>query len=134
MQITFNWEAVALATVLSWVLYVLWFSPFVFGGPWQRLEQLSDEGVRAGLLLRLGLAFVASAAQSVCLDGFFNFTRSNNFYMGALAALQLSLCLAVPAGVMLLVMGRRNAGLIGIYLGWLLLSQILCGGLLAAFT
>jgi hypothetical protein len=134
MQITFDWEAVALATVASWVLYVLWFSPFVFGGPWQRLEQLSDEGVRAGLLVRLCLAFAASAAQAVCLDGFFNFTRSNNFYMGALAALQLCVCLAVPAGVLMLHMGRRKPGLIGIYLGWLLLSQMLCGGLLAAFT
>jgi Protein of unknown function (DUF1761) len=134
MQIAFDWEAVALATVLSWILYVLWFSPFVFGGLWQRLEQLSDEGVREGLLTRLILALVASAAQSLCLDGFFNFTRSNNFYMGALAALQLCLCLAVPAGILLLVMGRRKPGLIGIYLGWLLLSQILSGGILAAFT
>lgn len=134
MQITFNWEAVALATVVSWIFYVLWFSPFVFGGPWQRLEQLSDEGVQAGLLARLGIAFVASAAQSICLDGFFNFTRSSNFYMGALASLQLCLCLAVPAGILLLVMGRRKPGLIGIYLGWLLLSQMLCGGLLAAFS
>jgi len=54
--------------------------------------------------------------------------------MGALAALQLCLGMAVPAGVLLLVMGRRRAGLICIYLGWLLLSQVLAGGLLASFS
>ncbi|HTB21382.1 MAG TPA: DUF1761 domain-containing protein [bacterium] len=134
MNIEFHWGAVAISATASFVLYVLWFSPFVFGRAWQRLEQLSDEGVRAGLLLRLGLAVVAATAQAFCLDGFFNFTRSSDFVMGALAALQLCLGLAVPAGILLLVMGRRRAGLIGIYLGWLLVSQVLAGGLLANFS
>jgi hypothetical protein len=134
MNIEFHWGAVALAAGASWILYVLWFSPYVFGRAWQSLEQLSDEGVRAGLLPRLGLALVAASAQAFCLDGFFNFTRSNSFVMGALAALQLCLGMAVPAGVLLLVMGRRRAGLICIYLGWLLLSQVLAGGLLASFS
>jgi hypothetical protein len=133
MQIVFHWQAVALATAAAWVLYVLWFSPFLFGGLWQRLEQLSDEGVRAGLLTRLALALVAAAAQAICLAGFFNFTQSSSFAMGALAALQLGLGLAAPAVVLLLVMGRRKAGLLGIYLGWLLISQLLAGGLLAAW-
>jgi len=123
---------VALATLAGLVLHVIWFSPYVFGALWQRLEQLSDEGVRAGLLARLALAFAASAGQALVLAGFFNFTGSNTFLMGALAALQLSVGLAAPIAVMVLVMGRRHAALIGVYLGWLLLSQVLAGGLLAA--
>lgn len=133
MQIAYHWQAVAAATAMAWVLFVLWFSPYAFGGLWQSLEQLSDEGVRAGLAARLGLAFVASAAQALCLAGFFNFTQSSTFVMGLLAALQLSLCLAIPAGLLMLVMGRRHPGLIGIYLGWVLLSQALTGGLIAAW-
>jgi len=132
MQIVFHWRAVALATAAAWFLYVLWFSPFLFGGLWQRMEQLSDEGVRAGLLSRLGLALVVAAAQALCLDGFFNFTRSGSFLMGSLAALQLSLGLFVPAGALMLLMGRRKLGLWGVYLGCILLGQMLAGGILAA--
>ncbi|MGH7442202.1 MAG: DUF1761 family protein, partial [bacterium] len=121
------------ATAAAWVLFVVWFSPFVFGGAWARLENLSDEGVRSSLLPRLGLALLISVAQALCLAGFFNFTGSDGFLMGALAGLQLCVGLVLPAGLLILLMGRRHPALIGIYLGWLLLAQALAGGILAAW-
>jgi Protein of unknown function (DUF1761) len=133
MSIMFNWPAVALAALSGLVLHLIWFSPYVLGGPWQRLEKLDDADVKAGLLPRLGFAFLVSAAQSLCLAGFMNFTQSNTFLMGVLAALQLGLGLAVPAIAMVLVMGRRRLGLTGIYVGWLLLSQAMAGGILASW-
>ncbi len=133
MQILFNWPAVALAALSGLVLHLIWFSPYVFGSLWQRLEGLSDNAVKDGLLPRLGIALLASAAQSVCLAGFLNFTQSNTFLMGVLAALELGVCLAGPIVAMVLVMGRRRIGLLGIYLGWLLLSQAMAGGLLASW-
>jgi Protein of unknown function (DUF1761) len=133
MSIEFNWPAVALAALSGLVLHLIWFSPYVLGGLWQRLEKLSDADLKAGLLPRLGLATLVCAAQSLCLAGFMNFTQSNTFLMGVLAALQLGIGLAGPAIAMVLVMGRRPAGLIGIYLGWLLLSQAMAGGILASW-
>jgi hypothetical protein len=133
MQIVFHWQAIGLATVAAWFVYVLWFSPFVFGSLWQRLERLSDESVRAGLLPRLGLAVVVAAAQAVVLAGFFNFTRSSSIEMGALAALQLSLGLFAPGAALIVVMGGRKSALVAIYVGGMVLSQIVAGGLLAGW-
>jgi hypothetical protein len=133
MQILFNWPAVALAAFAGLVLHIIWFSPYILGSVWQRLEGLSDDQVKAGLLPRLGVALIAAAAQSICLAGFLNFTQSNTFLMGVLAALELGACLAGPIVAMVLVMGRRRAALLGIYLGWLLVSQAMAGGLLASW-
>ena len=133
MHINYNWQAVAVSTIVGLVLYGIWFTPYVCGGLWQRLEQLSDEGVRASLLPRLAVALIVSAAQSLCLGGFLNFTQSSSFAMGVLLALQLSLGLVVPALALFLLMGRRPIALMGVYLGWLLLSQMVAGGLLATW-
>jgi len=92
---------------------------------WQTLQQIAGGTDSAAL--------IAAAAQSICLAGFLNFTQSNTFLMGVLAALELGACLAGPIVAMVLVMGRRRAALLGIYLGWLLVSQAMAGGLLASW-
>ncbi len=130
MPIVFHAKAVFAAAAAQWVFYVLWFSPFFLGGLWQRLEQVPDEGMRTDLAARLGLALAVALAQALCLEGFFNFTHSDTFTMGALAGLQLGLGLAAPGAVLMLLMGRRKPGLIPVYVGWLLLSQALAGGIL----
>ena len=133
MQIYYNWPAVAVATLLGIVLHALWFSPLLLGGLWQRKEGLNDEQVRTGLLPRLGLAALASAAMALALAGFFNFTGSNTFLQGVLAGAQLSLGLVLPAQALALVMGRKGAGLLALHLGLSLLNAVLVGGLLAAW-
>ncbi len=132
MTIVFPWPAIALAAAAAWILHLLWFSPFAFGDAWARLEGLDDAGARAALPGRLALAALASAAQALCLAGFFNFTGSRGFLMGALAGLQLCLGLAVPGGLLILAMGRRRLALGAVYLGWLVVAQVLAGGVLAA--
>jgi len=133
MQITFYWPAVALCTLLGVVIHAIWFSPLVMGGLWQRLAQLSDEDARKGLLPRLGLALLASFATSLCLSGFFNFTGSSTFMMGAMAGLQFLLGLVIPAMALTHVMARRPPLLLVLDLGPVLLNAIVLGGVLAAW-
>jgi hypothetical protein len=133
MDIDINWPAVTLATLLGLIVYLIWFSPYAFGGLWKRLEQFPADSDWPDLLPRLIAALVVYFAHALCLDGFFNFTKSNTFFMGVLAALQLSVGLAVPMLALSLIMGRRKIGLIAIYGGWMLLCQALAGGLLAAW-
>lgn len=133
MIINYNWPAVALAMLLGVVLHAIWYSPYVFGGLWARLEGLEDEEVRRGFLPRLGVAVLASAALAFGLAGFFNFTGSNSFLLGALAGLQLTGALALPSLALVLVMGRRPMGLLAVHAGALLLSATLIGGLLGAW-
>lgn len=133
MQITYYWPAVALCTLLGVVIHTIWFSPLVLGGLWQRLTGLSDEDARQGLLPRLGLALLSAFATSLCLAGFFNFTGSSTFMMGAMAGLQFFLGLVVPAIALVHVMARRPLLLLALDLGPVLLNALVLGGLLAAW-
>lgn len=56
-----NWSAVALCAVSSLVLGGIWYSPILFGKPWQRAAGLSDEQAQSGnMAMIFGLAFLLS--------------------------------------------------------------------------
>ena len=43
-----NWLAVLAATIASFVIGFLWYSPLLFSKIWQREAKLSDEDIRSG--------------------------------------------------------------------------------------
>jgi hypothetical protein len=61
-----NLLAVVAAALASFVLGGLWYSPILFGKPWQRETGLTDERLKAGNMgLIFGLAFVLSLAAAL---------------------------------------------------------------------
>ena len=61
-----NWLAVGAATLVAFMLGGLWYSPALFGKPWQRLTGLSDETLKGGNMAAIFggsfvLAFIAAA-------------------------------------------------------------------------
>ncbi len=132
MQIVFHWQAVAMAALVGLIVSAVWYSPLVFHKAWQRLSGLSDEALQQGFLPSLGIAAVGSLLSAVCLDAAFNFTGSNSFGMGALAGLQLSLGLVVPALAAEHAFGRRPWALLALNLGPVLINAVLMGGLIAS--
>ena len=133
MNLVINWGGVALAAGVGLFIYALWYSPFVFGKLWQRLEGVDEAGAAAGVLPRLSAALVAAFLQGLVLAADFNFTGSNNFLMGSLAGAQLWLCLAAPVLALAELPGRRSWGLLGLHAGVVLLVLVLQGGLLASW-
>jgi hypothetical protein len=133
MSLVINWGGVAVATLVGVFLFALWYSPFVFGKLWQRLEGLDDGQATAGVLPRLGAALAAAFLQALLLAGAFNFTGSNSFLMGSLAGAQLWLCLVAPALALAEVPGRRSWALLGLHSSVVLLVLVLQGGLLASW-
>ncbi|HTB33699.1 MAG TPA: DUF1761 domain-containing protein [bacterium] len=133
MSLMINWGGVAVATLVGVFLYSLWYSPFVFGKAWQGLEGLDDAQAGSGVLPRLGAALGAAVLQALLLAGAFNFTGSNSFLMGSLAAAQLWLCLVLPALALAELPGRRAWGLLAMHSGVILLVLVLQGGLLASW-
>jgi hypothetical protein len=133
MNLVINWGGVALATGVGVFIYALWYSPFVVGKLWQRLEGLDDAQAAAGVLPRLGAALAAAFLQGLLLAGSFNFTGSNDFLMGSLAAAQLWLCLVAPALALVELPGRRSWRLLSLHAGVILAVMVLQGGLLASW-
>lgn len=134
MQIVFHWQAVLLATLVGVIISSIWYSPLVFLKAWQRLSGLSDEQLKAGMgpLAGLGLALAGSLITALCLDGFFTFTGSRDFMMGAMAGLQLGLGLVVPAMAVEHAFARRPWPLLALNLGPVLINAVLMGGLIAS--
>jgi len=56
---TLNWLAIISATLLSFVIGSLWYSPVAFGNTWMREVQLTEEQMkRSNMALIFGTAFV----------------------------------------------------------------------------
>ena len=54
-----NWIAVLVATLASFALGALWYSPALFGKAWQRETGLTDEKLKQGNMAQIfGLSFV----------------------------------------------------------------------------
>ena len=57
-----NWWAVVAATIASFVIGFLWYSPILFSRVWQREAKLSDEDIAGGNMpLIFGTTFVVAA-------------------------------------------------------------------------
>ena len=57
-----NWIAVVVATLSSFALGALWYSPALFGKAWQREVGLTDEQVASGNKLRAFFVTLTGAA------------------------------------------------------------------------
>lgn len=85
-----NLWAVLVAATSSFVLGGLWYSPVLFGKPWQRLTGLSDETLAGGnMALIFGGAFVLSLVASFVFA----------MFLGPRPSLQLGLGAGFSAGL-----------------------------------
>lgn len=134
MQIVFHWQGILLASLVGVIVSAIWYSPLVFLKLWQRLSGLSDEQLKAGMgpLGWLVLALVGSFATALCLDGFFNFTGSNNFMMGMMAGLELFIGLVLPAMAVEHALAKRPWALLALNLAPLAINAAVMGGLIAS--
>lgn len=79
-----NWVAVLAAAVSGFVLGGLWYSPLLFGKPWQRLAGLSDEALKAGNpALIFGGSFVLALVASAMFALFLGPKPGLGFAVGA---------------------------------------------------
>lgn len=134
MQIVFHWQAILLAALVGVVVPGIWYSPLVFFKTWLRLSNMTEEQFRSGgsPMVALGLSVVGALISALTLDGFFNFTGSNDFLMGALAALQLYGGLVLPAQAVTHAYEKKPWALFALNLGPGLINAAVMGGLIAS--
>lgn len=79
-----NWLAVVAAAVSAFLLGGLWYSPVLFGKPWQRLNGLSDEALAGRSLgIVFGGAFVLSLVAAFVFAMFLGPNPGVGFATGA---------------------------------------------------
>lgn len=91
-----NWLAVLVATLSSFLIGAVWYSPLMFARPWQRALGLSDEDLRSGNVGKLFLTafvamFVAAIGFSIALGD------QNGWRFGLHWGLIIGLLVVAPA-------------------------------------
>jgi hypothetical protein len=82
-----DWIGVLIATVASFVLGGLWYSPVLFAKPWQQDTGLSDEQLNAASKAKIfGGSFVLIAIGAIVFSMFIGPDPSLGFAVGAGAA------------------------------------------------
>lgn len=83
-----NWLSVIVATLATFAIGGLWYSPLLVGKAWQTELKLSKEDIRAASMpLIFGLTFVLNFISAVVLDMFIG--RSGNTMNGLFAGLMV---------------------------------------------
>lgn len=70
---TVNWFAVIVAALSNFVIGGLWYSPFIFGKPWMKENNFTDEDFKKGSMGKIfGLTFLFSLVMAFNLAMFLN--------------------------------------------------------------
>ena len=91
-----NWLGALVATLASFVIGALWYSPLLFARPWQRALGMSEEDLRSGPVGRIFLA--AFLAMLVAAIGFsIVLGETAGWRYGLHWGLIVGLCLVAPS-------------------------------------
>lgn len=124
-----NWLAVVAATVAAFVLGGLWYSPVLFGKPWQKAAGLSDETLKVGNpALIFGGSFVLAFIASAMFAMFLGPKPSLGFATGA--GVSAGLCWVATSYGINGLFGRKPLSLVLINAGYHTLQFTLIGAML----
>jgi hypothetical protein len=124
-----NWLAVLAATVSSFVLGGLWYSPLLFAKPWQAAAGLSDEMLKAGNpALIFGGSFVLALVASAMFAMFLGPKPAFDFATGA--GFSAGLCWVAASFGINGLFERKPLGLVLINGGYHTLQFTLIGAML----
>jgi hypothetical protein len=125
-----NYVGILAATVASFVLGGLWYSPFLFGKSWQRLAKLDDATVRGGnKAIIFGGAFVLSFITAFVFSMFLGPHPSLKLGLGA--GFSAGLCWVATSFGTSYLFERRPLGLFLINGGYFTVQFTLIGLLLS---
>jgi len=132
-MITFNYLAILTATVSSFVLGGLWYSPLMFGPAWMREQGFTEESLKAkgNIGLIMGVSFLLELIMAVNLAAFIGPKISLGFgaFAGAAAGFGW---VALSFGVTYLF-ERRSLCLFFINAGYHGVALTLMGAILGAW-
>lgn len=86
MQIEINDLAVLTAAVASFVIGLIWYSPFLFGRPWMRLSGITEEAMKGrNPIMPLSASFIADLVLAYVLAHFIQYAGVNTAVLGMTA-------------------------------------------------
>jgi len=129
-----NWAGVLGAAVARFAIGGIWYAPFAFGPPWQRLLNIDPVAAKARMPRAMVGDFIAGFVLAWVLANLLSFLHIDRFVSGARVSFFLWLgFIAMPFLSMTLYEGRKLV-LFAITSGFWLVSMLAMGGLIGALT
>ena len=132
MEANVNWLAVIAATLSSFVLGALWYSPALFGKAWMKENNFTMEDLKGGNMAAMyGLTFVLSFIIAVNLAFFFGgeVNLTMGMFYGGLAGFGWA---SMAIGT-IYIFERKTFRLWLIHAGYITLQFIIMGAILGAW-
>jgi hypothetical protein len=130
--VSFNYAAIALATIVSFLLGGLWYSPMLFAKSWLREAKVSEQQAQSANMKKVfGLSFLCTLVMAFNLAAFLGAKASVAFGAAAGAATGIG-WVAMSLGVVYLFEGR-SLKLWLINSGYQVVSYTVMGAILGAW-
>ena len=130
----FNWWAILVAAVSSFVLGGIWYGP-IFGKRWQAQLGLSDEKIAEGnTALIFGVSFLLTLVVAVALGALINaVVPSPGLVGGLVTGVEVALAFVATSLGINYLFARHSLALFGIDVGYMVLMFAVMGAILGGW-
>lgn len=128
MDVSFNWLAIALAAVSSFVIGGLWYS-LLFARPWQRAAGVTDEQLKSGTARVFIGSLILAIVMAISLAAFIG---TNGLAFGILAGLATGATFVAAAFGVNYLFERRSPVLFAINGSYNVVSFTVMGAIIGA--
>ena len=127
-----NFLAIAIGTLTSLILGLLWYSPKVFGRTWRKHSGLSEEEIKTGTLMKFGPAIALTFLMGVVLAAFL--PTHLEWDQGAFAGMILGAGVGGTSLGVHYLFEKRSFNLFLIDAGYIVLSMTIFGAVISAMS
>lgn len=123
-----NWWAVIAATVVSFLLGALWYSPVMFGNAWMREHKLQKENLGGGAAKAMILTLLATFVSALGVDFVFSHVGVTSVLAGTKWGLGIGVAFVAMAMLSDSLFARQSLTLYLIQAGY----RVICLGIMGA--
>lgn len=129
-----NYLAVLIAAILSMAIGALWYSPAMFSKPWMKLVGKKEKDLQGGSSVAYAIAMLAFLLIAFVMAHFVRYVGANNVVRGLETGLWLWMGFVATTMAINYAFGQRPQKLWAIDAGYFLVTFLVSGALLAAWS
>jgi hypothetical protein len=126
-----NWLAVIAAAIVKFVIGAFWYSPVLFSSQWQAETKTTDAQFRANFMAASAAEFVTDIVMAYVLARFIAGLGVTSIVGGLTVAALAWVGFVATNGITRIYYERSTWRLFGINMGYLLISLLVMGAILA---
>ena len=130
-MVPINWWAVLVAAVLKFAIGAFWYSPVAFSKQWQEETKTTDEQFRAGFVMATVAELVTDIVMAYVLARFIAGLGITSILGGLTVGALAWVGFVATNGITRIYYERSTWRLFGINMGYLLVSLLAMGAILA---